>query len=63
MIEPGMSKTHVDSVMGDKFAIIDDYFDSTIFQQVYSNTIISSDDYRIYFSKKDSIVVDIGYGK
>lgn len=63
MIEPGMSKTHVDSLMDGEFSIIDDYFDSTIFQQVYSNTIISSDDYRIYFSKKDSIVVDVGYGE
>lgn len=58
-----MSKTHVDSFMDGQFSIIDDYFDSTIFQQVYSNTIISSDDYRIYFSKKDSIVVDVGYGE
>lgn len=63
MIEQGMSKTQVDSIMGDKFTAIDDYFDSTKFQQVYSNTIISADHYRIYFSKKDSTVVDVGYGE
>jgi len=60
-VEIGMSFSRVQGIMSNKPIKVevssDDYF-----IEVYSSHFAASDDYRIFYSKLDSTVVDIGYG-
>ena len=61
-IKKGMTFDEVKNIMGNNYDVIDDYFDSLVFQQIYTSELLNSDKYRIYYLKADSVVIDIGYG-
>lgn len=62
-IRKGMLNTQVDSIMTDSPKLIKEAFwDKNLYVNYYDSGFGASDDFKIIFSKKDSLVVNIEYG-
>ncbi|MBC9796889.1 hypothetical protein [Sinomicrobium weinanense] len=59
----GMSNTQVDLIMTNSPKLIKEAFwDKNLYVNYYDSGFGTSDDFKIIFSKKDSLVVSIEYG-
>lgn len=62
-IKVGMTYNHVNVIMRHAPKSVEvAFWNDSLFVCYYDSAFGSSDDYRIVFSKKDSTVVEIGYG-
>ncbi|MGG5577562.1 hypothetical protein ACPDHL_09495 [Myroides sp. C15-4] len=62
-VKIGMHYREVNSIMNNKPLKVENAFwNDSLFIQNYESPSSASDDYKIVFTKKDSIVVEINYG-